>query len=104
MASGLLYRNISAATGVSASARPATRPATGPAQRRTVAATRPTAATPASASGTSLLQELKPNTRTDSSITHSASGGLSTVMKLAASKDPKKKAFQLCAPLMTAAE
>ena len=36
-------------------------------------------------------------------MTQSAAGGLSTVMKLDASKEPKKKAFQLLVPGLTAA-
>jgi hypothetical protein len=47
--------------------------------------------------------ELKPKMRPDSSMTQSAAGDLSTVMKLAASKDPKKNAFQLLVPACTAA-
>ena len=35
---------------------------------------------------------------------HSAAGVLSTVMKLAASEEPKKNAFQLVAPACAAAE
>ena len=35
---------------------------------------------PSAPAGTSMLQELKPNARTDSACTHSASGGLSTVI------------------------
>ncbi len=37
-------------------------------------------------------------------MTHSAAGGLSTVMKLDASDDPKKKAFQLWLAAWAAAE
>jgi hypothetical protein len=47
---------------------------------------------------------LTPKTRADSSITHSEAGDLSTVMKLAASNDPKKNAFQLFVPAWTAAD
>jgi hypothetical protein len=57
-----------------------------------------------SASGTRMLQEFSPNTRTDRLITHRAAGGLSTVMKLAASLEPKNIAFQFCAPACAAAE
>ena len=103
-ASGLLNRNIRAATGVSASTAPATSPAAAPNQRRTAAKRRPTAATPSSACGTRMLQAFSPNTRAESSITQRAAGGLSTVMKLAASEEPKKKAFQLFVPAWTAAE
>ena len=41
--------------------------------------------------------------RAEISMTHSEAGGLSTVMKFAASKDPKKNAFQLLVPAWTAA-
>ena len=61
-------------------------------------------ATPISAWGASRLQELTPNSRADSPMTHSAAGGLSTVMKLDASDDPKKKAFQLWLAAWAAAE
>ena len=103
-ASGLLNRNISTATGVSAATRAAIRPATGPATRRTVANSTPAVATPSSAWGSSRLQELTPKIRPERSISHSEAGGLSTVMKLPASKEPKKKAFQLLVPASTAAE
>src|SRR5215472_16952624 len=102
-ASGLLNRNIRTATGVSAITMAATSPATAPAVRRTTSATSATLATPSSASGSSMLQELKPKTRPESAMSQSAAGGLSTVMKLAASKAPKKNAFQLFVPAMTAA-
>jgi hypothetical protein len=46
---------------------------------------------------------LNPNSRADSSITHSDAGVLSTVMKLDESNEPKKKAFQLLVPACTAA-
>ncbi len=97
------YRNISVATGVTASAAPAMRPAAGPDQRRTVAYRTPTVATPSSACGTSRLQEFRPKMRAEISMTHSEAGVLSTVMKLEASKDPKKNAFQLLVPAWTAA-
>ena len=45
----------------------------------------------------------KPNSRPDSSITHSDAGGLSTVMKFEESIEPKKNAFQLLVPAWTAA-
>ena len=61
-------------------------------------------ATPMSAWGTRMLQALTPNRRTDSPMTHSEAGGLSTVMKLDASEDPKKKAFQLWLAAWAAAE
>ncbi len=83
---------------------PAMSPAAAPNQRRTVTYSSPTAATPSSAWGTRMLHEFSPKTRAESSITHSEAGGLSTVMKFAASLDPKKNAFQLSVPACTAAE
>ena len=61
-------------------------------------------ATPISAWGASRLQELTPNRRADSPMTQRAAGGLSTVMKLDASEEPKKKAFQLWLAAWAAAE
>src|SRR4051794_10642683 len=103
-ASGLLNRNISTATGVSASIAPAPMPAQCPNQRLTVACSSHTEATPSRACGTSIDHELKPKIRPESSIGHSDSGGLSTVIALPASSEPKKNAFQLCVPACTAAE
>ena len=61
-------------------------------------------ATPISACGTRMLHELSPNSRTDKAMIHSDAGGLSTVIELAASEEPKKKAFQFREPACTAAE
>src|SRR3984957_2766924 len=102
-ASGLSKRNISAATGVIASSAPAARPAPAPNQRFIAAYSSATAATPSSACGISMLQLLKPKIRPDISIAHSDAGGLSTVMKLDESIEPKKIAFQLFVPACTAA-
>ena len=103
-ASGLLNRNISAATGVSASAAPAIRPAAGsagaPHGRHTAA---PTAATPISACGSSIVNALNPNSLPDKPITHIAAGGLSTVIALPASSEPNSQAFQSCVPACAAA-
>ena len=79
-ASGLLKRNMSAATGVIARIRPERRAARCPNQRLTVAYSSATAAMPSSACGSSMLKLEKPNTREESSISHSDAGGLSTVM------------------------
>ena len=102
-ASGLLKRNISAATGVTASTSPANSPAPGPNQRLTAACSSATAATPSTTDGISMLALLKPKIRPDSAITHSDAGGLSTVMKLDESSEPKNNAFQLLVPAWTAA-
>ena len=50
-----------------------------------------------------MLKLLKPKMRPESAITQSDAGGLSTVMKLEESSEPKKKAFQLSVPACTAA-
>ena len=102
-ASGLLNRNISAATGVSMTTAPARRPAAGPNHLRTPTKTMATEATPSSACGTSMLHWLKPKICAEISITHRKAGDLSTVMKLDASREPKKKAVQLRVPAWTAA-
>jgi len=94
---------MSTAAGVRASTAPAISPAAGPATRRTAAASRPTAAMPSSACGTSRLQLLYPNSRADRPMTHRAPGGLSTVMKFEESSEPKNQAFQLFEPACTAA-
>ena len=83
---------------------PATSPAAGPNHRRTHPYRSPTVATPIRAWGTSRLQALTPNSRADSPMTHRAAGGLSTVMELAASEDPKRNAFQLWVAAWAAAE
>ena len=51
-----------------------------------------------------MLQEFTPKMRAESSMTHNDAGDLSTVTALAASNEPKKKAFQLDDPACTAAE
>ncbi len=61
-------------------------------------------ADPISACGTRIAQEESPKARTESIIGHSDSGVLSTVMELAASEEPKKKAFHDSEPACTAAE
>src|SRR6478735_10047505 len=102
-ASGLLNRNISAATGVSASRAPATRPAAGPDQRLTAAYRVATVPTPISACGASMANEENPKIRVDATITHIDAGGLSTVMELPESNDPNSQAFQDSVPAFTAA-
>ena len=102
-ASGLLYRNMTTATGVTASASAARWAATSPAHLRTSRCRISTDATPATASGSRMLHELKPNTRADNACTQKAAGGLSTVMNDPGSMAPKKNAFQLTVPAFTAA-
>src|ERR1700677_2268724 len=102
-ASGLLKRNINAATGVTASSSPASNPAPAPNQRLTAAYRSATAAIPSTTDAISMLALEKPKIRPDSAITHSDAGGLSTVMKLDESSEPKKNAFQLLVPAWTAA-
>ena len=100
----MLKRNISTATGVSASAAPASRAAPWPNRRRTVACTTATVPTPMSTWGRRMAKEPSPRTRTDSAITHTEAGGLSTVMALPASRLPKSSAFHETLPACTAAE
>src|SRR5436853_3518699 len=103
-ASGLLKRNMRAATGVRASTRPDSSAAAGENQRRTAAYSTATAATPSSAWGPRMLQLLTPKMRAAASMGHRNAGDLSTVMELAESSDPKRKAFQLLVAAWTAAE
>lgn len=84
----MLNLNISTATGVSAMTSPANRPAAAPNPRLTLAWTTPTVATPMSACGARMANELSPRNRTDSAITHREAGGLSTVIELPASDEP----------------
>jgi len=51
-----------------------------------------------------MLQELNPNRRTDSAISQIAAGGLSTVMLLPPSREPKNQAVQFWEPACAAAE
>jgi len=75
-----------------------------PIVRRTIAIRTTTVATPINASGTRMLAGLSPNSRTDTPMTIVPSGGLSTVMKLLASIEPKNHADQLCDAARAAAE
>ncbi len=54
--------------------------------------------------GSSRLQELSPKSRTDSDMTQRLSGGLSTLMALPGSEEPKRKAVQSSEPDIAAAE
>ncbi len=96
-------RNMSVATGVSASAAPARNPAPVPKDRRTAANTSHTLATPRSTSGTSTDHVLSPKIRTESSGSHREAGGLSTVIDPAASDEPHRNADQLFEPAWMAA-
>src|SRR5439155_10982417 len=90
--------------GVSAATRPAITAAGEPIVRRTIAIRITTVPTPISASGRRTLHELSPNNRTERPITIVERGGLSTVMKLLASIEPKNQADQLCDAASAAAE
>src|SRR4029453_9589333 len=103
-ASGLLNRNISTATGVRASTAPATRPARAPNWRLARPYRTPTLATPMTTCGKRIANEFRPKILTDSAMTHSDAGGLSTVIEFAPSKEPKKKATQFEEPAWAAAE
>ncbi len=102
-ASGLLNRNINAATGVNASTAPASNPVRGPLTRATAPYSSATAATAISACGISMLALLKPNICPDSPIAHCETGGLSTVMKLCGSSEPNNNASQFVEPACAAA-
>ncbi len=78
--------------------------AAGPKDRFTARNRTPTVATPSRASGSRMDHELNPKTRTERPMSMVLSGGLSTVMKLDASKLPKNQADQLCEPASAAAE
>ena len=102
-ASGLLNRNINAATGVNASTAPASNPVRGPLMRATAPYSSATAATAINACGISMLALLKPKICPDSPITHCETGGLSTVMKLCGSSEPNNNASQFVEPACAAA-
>src|SRR6195256_3374986 len=102
-ASGLLNRNINAATGVNASTAPASSPVRGPLMRATAPYSKATAATAINACGIIMLALLKPNICPDSPITHCETGGLSTVMKLCGSSEPNNNASQSFEPASAAA-
>ena len=96
-ASGLLNRNISTATGVSARTAPASSPAAGPAHaahRRVEQRHR--ARRPSAPAGRACSTTRSRRSARTGAITHSEAGGLSTVIALAESSEPKKNAFQLC--------
>lgn len=100
----MLKRNISAATGVSANTAMVRKLTVAVKRRRTAAHSTPAVATAIRTCGNRIAKELRPKSRTDSAIGHSEAGGLSTVMALAESSEPKKKAFQDWLPACTAAE
>ncbi len=100
----MLNRNISTATGVSASTAPASSPAARPATRRTAAYSSHTDATPISACGTRMLHAFTPNSRADRPITHTEAGVLSIVIEFAGSVEPNSRACQSIEPACAAAE
>src|ERR1700687_4447290 len=102
-ASGLLKRNINAATGVNASTVPASNPVRGPLIRATAPYSSATAATAINACGISMLALLSPNICPDNAITHCETGGLSTVMKLCGSSEPNNNASKFVEPACAAA-
>ncbi len=83
--------------GVIVSASAATSPAVVPKRRATMRQRTSTVSRPASACGSSTVQEPNPKSRARIAEGQKASGGLSTVMKLPGSSDAKRNAFQLCA-------
>jgi hypothetical protein len=93
-----LNRNISAATGVTANAAPASSAALGPLIRRTAAYSNATVATPINASGISIEALLNPKSCPESPIAHCDTGGLSTIMKFCVSSEPNSNASQFFDP------
>ncbi len=81
---------------MSAITTPAIVAAAVPNERRTAAKSTATEATPMRASGSRMLHDERPKTRTDSPMTIVERAGLSIVMKPAASSEPKNQADQLC--------
>lgn len=79
-ASGLLNRNVSAATGVVTNRAPASTPNHVPQTRRAIRKTMNVVATPMIAWGSRIEKELSPNRRTESAMSQMDAGGLSTVM------------------------
>ena len=110
-ASGLLNRNISAATGETANSAPAPNAAafsipvpTWERKPILVEWTMSRTLTPARRTcGRSIENEENPKTRALSAMSHSAAGGLSTVIAFAESSEPKRKASQFSEPAWTAA-
>src|SRR4051795_11707280 len=100
--SGMSTRASASVTGESPSIAAARTPATGPNARRTVANSSPTVARVQSACGSNRLKEEKPNARADKPMSQIESGGLSTVMKLPGSSEPKNHAFRLTLADLTA--
>jgi len=93
---------MSVATGVRAMTSPAIVAATGPKERRTTTQRSATVAIPMSACGRRTLSDPRPRSRTERPMTIVVRGGLSRVMKFAASSEPKNQAVQLCAPAWAA--
>jgi hypothetical protein len=94
IASVLLLRATTSATGVRASAVPATSPATLPHTRQTVRVSTATETAPATALGPSTERLETPNSLTLAASTHRERGGLSTVTKPGGSNATKKKSCQ----------
>lgn len=97
--SGLVSRVMATVIGVSVRASAETVAATAPKSRLTSRYSSATEPVPTATIGSVNCQVPYPKTRADRPITHRANGGLSTVMKLPASRAPKKNAFQLLVPL-----
>ncbi len=90
--------------GVRVSTRAAISAAPSPAQRRTVRCSTSTPATPSNTCGRISAQPCIPKILLLITCGHSAAGGLSTVITLAGSKEPKRKLVQLFPIDFTAAE
>ena len=101
--SGMSTRASASVIGDSTSMAAASRPATCPNARRTVVNSSPTVASVHRTCGSNRLKEENPKTRADRPISQIDSGGLSTVMKLPGSSEPKNHALRLTLADFTAA-
>ena len=89
----MLTRPIATDAGITARASALASAARSDAKRFTVPCTSATDPTVHRTEGSSIENDEKPNTRADSPMSQIDSGGLSTVMKLPGSSDPKNSAF-----------
>ena len=96
-------REVITETGSTASASAAASPAAGLQTRRTTTNSSGTDATPAKASGSFRVVELKPSSLTLATCSHRSTGGLSIDTLPLGSKAPKKKLCQERPMLRTAA-
>ena len=102
--SSMLCPNIDTVTGVSAKIAAPSRPAPGPAHRRTTRYMTSTETTPSTTWGSASDHAWNPKIRADSACGTNDPASLSRVMVAFGSNAPKKKAFQLTDMDLTATE